>query len=439
SDSVGGTVLTEWGRCTAATKIGVPVYSMIPTTNHLESFNCVLKRKFIGNWLRSGKRLRIDLLILILITRILPDIFSRRRTRLEYKLWLTERFREHANGADLVEVQHQTAEARAALSRMQRVIGWWPVDEIRQKSALELVAKGSLASLSRPHPDTYTATCTSSTNSETSYDISLQRSGQASCSCPDFQTNGGACKHLRAVRLVVDALVISGHEQTFIFPTSHLEALQIELPSEDPPTVTDCSLDLPTFQAIGADDTLLGGLGNAGVETRGISDKEEDDDDEESHIEEGYNHEDILGLVTSQVVHTVITTPSIGDQRAAVEHQMHMKLRFELDSLLPRIHGVDNLLSDFTILPADPTQLNELYNVAHSITQRILTLQTHSSNVAATSNPNPPIQTSQLDEFTNVSATTRECTTPPPKRKRRTLFPPSPEKPQIRKSSNGTL
>ncbi|KAJ3832256.1 hypothetical protein F5878DRAFT_505339, partial [Lentinula raphanica] len=205
------------GRHAASARIGIPIDDMIPTTNHLESFNSVLKRKFIGSWLRTGRRLRVDLLIYILIARILPDIFARRLSRLEHRTWLTERFQ--ARGADLVSIQQQNSD---------RIVAWWPEDESRQKSAQKLASEGGLASLTHPHPDDYTAVCSSSTEPDVFYTLSIQRSGRASCSCPDFQKKGGACKHLRAMRLVLDALVLAGHERAFNFPSTWLEAIQIE-------------------------------------------------------------------------------------------------------------------------------------------------------------------------------------------------------------------
>ncbi|KAJ3729336.1 hypothetical protein C8R42DRAFT_558864, partial [Lentinula raphanica] len=211
------------GRHAAAGRIGISVPEMIPTTNHLESFNCILKRKFIGSWLRTGKRLRIDLLILVLITRVLPDIFARRRTALQYKAWLAERFRDSANGVDILEIQQRNAQALAA-----RIVAWWPVDESRQTAAQDLAMKGTLTSLTRTNPDCYAAVCISSTKADTSYELSIHRSGTATCTCPDFQNNGGACKHLRALRLVLEALVLSGHERAFHFPTTRIEALQLE-------------------------------------------------------------------------------------------------------------------------------------------------------------------------------------------------------------------
>jgi len=48
---------------TASIYLGISVEGVIPTTNHLEAFNGILKRKHIHRWQHSGKRLRIDLLV----------------------------------------------------------------------------------------------------------------------------------------------------------------------------------------------------------------------------------------------------------------------------------------------------------------------------------------------------------------------------------------
>ncbi|KAJ3832225.1 hypothetical protein F5878DRAFT_654682 [Lentinula raphanica] len=40
---------SNWGRHAAAARIGMSIQAMIPTTNHLESFNCILKCKYIGS------------------------------------------------------------------------------------------------------------------------------------------------------------------------------------------------------------------------------------------------------------------------------------------------------------------------------------------------------------------------------------------------------
>ncbi|KAJ3852339.1 hypothetical protein EV368DRAFT_6407, partial [Lentinula lateritia] len=80
----------SWSECgclAAAARIGIPIEGIIPTTNHLESFNAVLKQKYLPRYLRSGHRLRFDALILLLITQILPQFYHRRNAQREYRSW----------------------------------------------------------------------------------------------------------------------------------------------------------------------------------------------------------------------------------------------------------------------------------------------------------------------------------------------------------------
>ncbi|KAJ3831078.1 hypothetical protein F5878DRAFT_647962, partial [Lentinula raphanica] len=200
------------------------------------------------------------------------------------------------------------------------------------------------------------------------------------------------------------------------------------------------------------DNTMLGddlgdnilGAESAGTNVEGDGDVEdgsgnsedsEDDGDKESDTE----REEMSGLVSSplNLIQATLLLPPHGNQQAAVEQQIHNKLYMELGFLLPRIHGVDNLLSDITTSPADSSHLDELYNVAQSITEHILLIRSHPSTKSA-----PDLQPTTSSSSTgNIDvASERGCRTPPPKRQRRTLLPPSPEKQQIRKSStNGTL
>ncbi|KAJ7917951.1 hypothetical protein B0H13DRAFT_1450487, partial [Mycena leptocephala] len=69
---------SQHGRIVASQLLNVAVEGVLPTTNHLEAFNGVLKNKYLPQWQRSGTRLRIDFLILILITKLLPEIFALR-------------------------------------------------------------------------------------------------------------------------------------------------------------------------------------------------------------------------------------------------------------------------------------------------------------------------------------------------------------------------
>ena len=70
---------SQYGRETAAEKMGIPVEEVLPTTNHLEALNGSLKRKYIPQWQNSGHRLRFDVLIYHMIVSILPRLYARRR------------------------------------------------------------------------------------------------------------------------------------------------------------------------------------------------------------------------------------------------------------------------------------------------------------------------------------------------------------------------
>ena len=83
---------SQKGRSIAATLLNIPIEGVLPTTNHLESFNCLLKRKYISRWQRSGARLRFDFLLNILVSKILPEIFALRRSQQAYETWLHTRF-----------------------------------------------------------------------------------------------------------------------------------------------------------------------------------------------------------------------------------------------------------------------------------------------------------------------------------------------------------
>ena len=81
---------SQKGHSVASTILKIPVEGVLPTTNHLESFNSVLKQKHIPRWQRSGSCLRFDFLIHILINNILPDIFTTCISIKAYQAWLTE-------------------------------------------------------------------------------------------------------------------------------------------------------------------------------------------------------------------------------------------------------------------------------------------------------------------------------------------------------------
>ena len=266
---------SEWGRVAASTLLKIPVEGVIPTTNHLESFNAILKRKHLPAWLHSGRHLRFDSLIHILIMQILPGIYSHRKAQQEYSDWLTDRFRDHAGGENLAELHRKLATEQEAQRNLP--VCFWPVDPVRDAAAEQVLAYRLVSPPQKHDANTYHAECKSQSTLTGSplnlltYKIVFHRSGQSSCSCPDFQTRGGACKHLRAMRRIIDTWVIFGHETSFNYISSHFAAVEhfkslkpdhLSGPTATLPAVPSVlppapAWDLSIIQALGEDNTTV--------------------------------------------------------------------------------------------------------------------------------------------------------------------------------------
>lgn len=252
---------SEYGRLMAASMMKIPIDGVVPTTNHLESFNGLLKRKHLARWLHSGHRLRFDTLIYLLTTRILPDLYSQRRAQQAYSQWLTERFGQFTGGIALKEVHKLVCTERLArLAKSRSVLAWWVPDANKDDQAKEIVRLGRITQpLKSNNLDGYVATCASTSANlgdpyHTRYEVMLERQGVlSSCTCQDFMKNGGACKHLRSLRIIVDAWIMQQHESPFFYPSSrHLaqgahdrlanSCRQVPMPPEPLPPIADWSL-----------------------------------------------------------------------------------------------------------------------------------------------------------------------------------------------------
>ncbi|KZT20536.1 hypothetical protein NEOLEDRAFT_1075528, partial [Neolentinus lepideus HHB14362 ss-1] len=222
-------------RMVASTILGVPVESIITTTNHLESFNHVLKNKYIPQWQHSGTHLQFDFLIHILIIRILPEIFATRRHRQQYQNWVNLRFEKYAGGANLSKVLQEERRVLQAIQKGSKAC-WWAADRQRDESAVAILRAGLLNGITRDVSEhQFEAVCYSTANpTSTPYRVTIHRIGYASCTCLDFVHRGGACKHLRALRIRLDAWVSSGHLPTFYYPGTPAAAKEIEEPLQPP-------------------------------------------------------------------------------------------------------------------------------------------------------------------------------------------------------------
>ncbi|KAJ3831868.1 hypothetical protein F5878DRAFT_667107 [Lentinula raphanica] len=315
---------SEWGRLAAAAAIKIPVEGIILTTNHLESFNMVLKKKYIQQHLHSGHCLRFDLLIILLITEILP--------KEQERMMEQSRFHSIASGVP---------------------------------------------------PYTFTAGCASSHHAGTSHFLQLGQTGEGLCTCIDFSNKGGACKHLRAFHLIVDGWASRSLCGPFHYPTSPSSAREIKQKSLNnepsihgnatqnlPPTIPlkdDVLEQWVNLQAVAQDRTVFEGL---------------DEEEEQTNFGRDLDEEEPRSQVFDYV-----DSPNIFDgQRDAVNAQIGHCIMEEVASLLPRLRGLETLMNDAMAL-TQSAQLLELDAVLCSITSHISTATLENSISSTSSTP----------------------------------------------------
>ncbi|KAF8826267.1 hypothetical protein HHX47_DHR5000001 [Lentinula edodes] len=438
---------SECGRIAAAARIGVAVEGIIPTTNHLESFNAVLKRKYIQRYLRSGHRLRFDILILLLITQILPQIFRRRNAQRQYHTWLTSRFHASSGGQDLLLVQQKHHDDQKEYTRQLRSVCWWPMDEVRHGYACELLRRQSLHSITvQSNPDglAYIAHCNPSSGGPTPYLISLHTSGCASCTCLDFYHNGKACKHLHALRILIDDGVKQGHiVANFHYPSSLEDAqalcqnahktsppFPIHVPSEDlNPGNSFSATSWMVVQAIGQDTTLLGTAFDEEIKDNLNKDLEP------ASFVRGSDGGSSDGGSLDEWLAEDFSHPMLSQQEG-VSLQITHRLNQEAQALLPRLYGIENALSDLQTLPSS-SELLEFEQVMEKLSAQLTRLR-------SSRDPYLPEATPSFERAQDMSVALTAVNDLPSNRKRkrvpeRALRAPSPEAKQTRKSSNGTL
>ncbi|KAJ7936975.1 hypothetical protein B0H13DRAFT_2431003 [Mycena leptocephala] len=196
---------SDFGRKVAASLLGCEMDGVIPTTNHLESFNGVLKRKHLRRWQNGGRRIRVDVLIQILIIHILPSIFQERRLYQKQQLRIDAQIRQLPGGANLLK---NRSSGRQILPKIAYLL----TDAQRDERARELLAAGQL---SAPTFVPETSTCYSSLALEhecepVKYTISMGLDGVVTCKCLDFERHGGACKHIRGGLFFLQTLRAGG-------------------------------------------------------------------------------------------------------------------------------------------------------------------------------------------------------------------------------------
>lgn len=461
---------SRYGREAAAERMGVTADEVLNTTNHLEALNGSLKRKYIPQWQHSGHRLRFDILIFHTISSILPRIYARRRLLSDYHDWKAERF-PLVGGEDQSCYVHETASAPTEFT--PRV--WYELDPIRDSHAQAILNFGKLSILQNSRPYEFWATCqpsslnTSGEGPPSLYWLSLHPSGVGTCTCADWLTRGGACKHLRAFRDVVRGWAKSGHlaAQQFIFPQTEQEARSIEsdnrrwygeqylsavtqplvatsrppaiigapsaLPAQHPPHMQNCPPN--------TDPALLPPLTHDRVEASLLENEAEMETLVTSPDELPTNGEEAT-------LHRIPSPPvtSIGWAMHGVQTQLQQHIQHDVSKVLPILYGILANLEDPHISLTQHPDLDEFTTVLEHI-QRMLPS-------AMSAGKKPSVDGMWLaSEFPAVALTS--CTPDAAAPRGRTelpgkvagmskpspkhILPPSPERKQKRKKSRKTL
>ena len=426
---------SQKGRSVAATLLNIPIEGVLPTTNHLESFNGLLKRKYIHRWQRAGARLRFDFLINILATRILPEIFTLRRSQQKYDTWLSMRF-------NIDKCRQHAVESDGPTTRLYFCVS----DTKRDEAALAIFHLHRIYNIKVPNFDIIEAMCAASSASlqdlhHSQYSLWIHRAGLAHCTCPDFTSNGGACKHLRALRLVVDEWVTQRLVPAFYHPTSlddarrvlslFLEPTNATMVQHTTTQHTTCLLtNITALRQVAVHEHCDDALSEAssitdssGIDTIG--------DDNDSQVSE--NGGDTVKVSTpsfpsSKVIYTTRQDLiSIGLEAVATQNIQH--INHTVSALLPRLYSLDLLSSD----SSDSSRLTTTPPLTkfHSVIKSLCTRLDSTSLSANTSTIAMPTDITPTD-------------TPPeprrqPMKRNHDILPPSPEPKQKRKVSHGVM
>ncbi|KAF8895752.1 hypothetical protein CPB84DRAFT_1848321 [Gymnopilus junonius] len=149
---------------------------------------------------------------------------------IKWKMYLGKHSTTHEFFMPFVAITDTDTKECGALLRREKqrstAICWWSIDPVQMQALNSLY---SILCFLQPEV----------------YDIHIHHSGIAQCTCLDFISRGGACKHLHGTRLLIEGWIKSGQELPFTFPNSPPPALPHL--SFDPVDIQSLRGDMTTF------------------------------------------------------------------------------------------------------------------------------------------------------------------------------------------------
>ena len=228
-------------------------------------------------------------------------------------------------------------------------MAFYDVDAARDHRAKEIFDLSLLHVTARLADNAYIAVCPSSKATDpfipgTFYQVTAHISGNSTCTCLDWMTRGGAaCKHMRALRLVIEHKKASGDTfaTQFRFPLSLLEATAM-LNVKHPTAVANVP-DLPPhiLQRTAAYQLTANDSYNITHDFDGMSKSACDvsqsnlDSSETAALEEA-----------ATPVDAMLLTGGIPLLLEGIQIQMQKKIEHSAKQILPTLYGLSQLFSD---------------------------------------------------------------------------------------------
>ncbi|KIJ32259.1 hypothetical protein M422DRAFT_265913 [Sphaerobolus stellatus SS14] len=195
---------SEYGRQVASRLLDCNTGGALPTTNHLESFNCVLKRKHLNRWQRGGHRLRVDLLLHLLVQNVLPSIYEQRRFEASEEGHLEALVCAISGGNEVLKARGSKQPSSSTS------IIYIIADEDRDKAAMALMQNRYIDQPAYSPEGLlfycYSSHATVHDAAPVKYQVWLGYDGVVACTCKDLKKRSVACKHIRAALIRVDQL-----------------------------------------------------------------------------------------------------------------------------------------------------------------------------------------------------------------------------------------
>ena len=358
-------------------------------------------------------------------------------------------------GRELLERQKAERQARTGKSQLHPVAYWAGPDPVRDAGAQALLEHKQIGvpdfveDKLALHFTCYSSLATPHDKNPVTYEIWLGLRGNASCTCPDFQECGGACKHMRAALEVTEKLRTAAKFPIAItLPQSEDDAHRIEAQvlletGAIPPAIEAVQADLAVedskerrcaMNAVGdaLEHVTADGdtTGPTGVDESGPADDSMGDTDGDGASDSESVATDAESSPDTLFHFTLLKTGS----KASIHDQSTSRALHELKTAAPKLGLLAQLLSTARLSNAKDI------STAASVKSHIDTLSTELGRLLAEAPDLEPEATSAAT--VRSSSPPRRASTPPlnhrnhrAKRQRTDILNASPEKAQKRKQS----